>query len=80
MLIFACIIDSTLRAFADGGWAYAAYGVVNAVCLGYGITWYVGLDVAWKDVVLGFGLRGGEPAEAVMVPVPHPKQAAVSEG
>ncbi|MHB8381658.1 MAG: glycosyltransferase family 2 protein [Candidatus Binataceae bacterium] len=80
VLIFACIIDSTLRAFADGGWAYAAYGVVNAVCLGYGITWYVGLDVAWKDVALGFGLRGGEAAEAVMVPLPHPKQAAVSEG
>jgi len=80
LLIFACIVDSTVRAFADGGWAYAAYGVVNAVCLGYGIVWYVGLDVAWKDVVLGWGFRGGVTPEIITIATPHPKRAAVSQG
>ncbi len=79
LLIFASIISSTLAAVADGGWAYGAYGVVNAFCLGYGIVWYVGLDAAWRDVALGLGIGTGLLSEAIEAPAAGPKRAVASE-
>jgi cellulose synthase (UDP-forming) len=48
-LIFICIVASTAKAMAAGGWAYGVFGIINAFSLGYAILWYVGIE-GWRDV------------------------------
>ena len=59
IIIQMAILASTMRALADGGWASAAYGITNAVCLGYAIFWYIGLEAGFKDITLAVASRLG---------------------
>jgi cellulose synthase (UDP-forming) len=80
LLILGCIATSTVGAIADGGWAYGAYGIVNGVCLGYGVIWYVGIEAGWKDVMLGFADRFGRFSEGLQAAPAQSKRVAAGEG
>ena len=66
-VILFLILRSTLAAIADGSWTYGAFVIVNAVCLGYGILLYIGLEAGSEDVIGGLASHLRSASESVEV-------------
>jgi cellulose synthase (UDP-forming) len=53
LAILATVIANTLRILGEGQWSYASYGVLNALCLGYAIVHFVGIEAGLEDLARG---------------------------
>jgi cellulose synthase (UDP-forming) len=49
-LILLCVLVSTVHLVDRGGWAYAAYGTLNVVCLTYAISIFIGIRAGLEDL------------------------------
>lgn len=50
ILIMLSVLMSTLQLVDRGGWVYAAYGILNIVCLSYAISIFIGIRAGFEDL------------------------------
>jgi hypothetical protein len=50
LVIWTIVAINTIKVLAEGQWSYASFGILNALCLGYAIVYFVGLEAGLKDL------------------------------
>jgi len=76
ILIFVSITRWTYQVMQQGGFGYCIYGILNAVCLIYGIISYVQLRPGFEDVAFGAAHLGRQIDGKLFGPdAPNPAEA-----